>query len=330
MGLAHVAHDCRLGDGVIVINYAGITGHCQIGDRATVGGLTGMVPFTRIGTCAYVGGMAKVNADVPPYMLVDGQPATVRGGERDRAAAGRHGAGRAPGAAGRLSPAVSAAVWPRPRALERIRDEAAARAAGARCCSTSSRPRPATGSAARRAQPEQESGRRRRGGERLMAQRDAAARRGGRHRPHGAVPRARLRRAARRRAGRRRRHRRTTAPRRSPPGTTRSAFGDHRELIGQVDVASVAVPTEQHFHVARDLLEAGISVLVEKPMTPTLEEARELFAVARRSGRHPARRPRRALQRRRGRAQADRDRADPDRVAPARPVRARGCRRTPW
>jgi UDP-N-acetylglucosamine acyltransferase len=78
MGMAHVAHDCRLGDNVIVINYAGITGHCQIGDRATIGGLTGFVPFTRVGTAAYVGGMAKVNADVPPYMLVDGQPATVR------------------------------------------------------------------------------------------------------------------------------------------------------------------------------------------------------------------------------------------------------------
>jgi predicted dehydrogenase len=62
------------------------------------------------------------------------------------------------------------------------------------------------------------------------------------------------------------------------------AFGDHRDLIGRVDVASVAVPTEQHFHVARDLLEAGISVLVEKPMTPTLEEARELFAVSQRCG----------------------------------------------
>ena len=78
MGLSHVAHDCRLGDGVIVINYAGITGHCEIGDRATVGGLTGIVPFTRIGTCAYVGGMAKITADVPPYVLVEGQPATAR------------------------------------------------------------------------------------------------------------------------------------------------------------------------------------------------------------------------------------------------------------
>jgi predicted dehydrogenase len=59
---------------------------------------------------------------------------------------------------------------------------------------------------------------------------------------------------------------------------------DHRALIGEVDVASVCVPTEQHFHVARDLLAAGISVLVEKPLTPTLEEAQELFDVARRSG----------------------------------------------
>lgn len=62
------------------------------------------------------------------------------------------------------------------------------------------------------------------------------------------------------------------------------AFSDHRDLIGRVDVASVAVPTEQHFHVARDLLEAGVSVLVEKPITPTLEEGRELYEVARRSG----------------------------------------------
>ena len=57
-------------------------------------------------------------------------------------------------------------------------------------------------------------------------------------------------------------------------------FPDHRALVGRVDVASVAVPTGRHFEVARDLLEAGISVLVEKPMTSTLDEARALFAVA--------------------------------------------------
>jgi len=59
------------------------------------------------------------------------------------------------------------------------------------------------------------------------------------------------------------------------------AFADHRKLIGKVDVASVAVPTDQHVAVTRDLLEAGIHVLVEKPMTPTLEEAKELFRLAR-------------------------------------------------
>ncbi len=59
------------------------------------------------------------------------------------------------------------------------------------------------------------------------------------------------------------------------------AFADHRTLIGKVDVASVAVPTDQHVAVTRDLLEAGIHVLVEKPMTPTLEEAKELFRLAR-------------------------------------------------
>jgi predicted dehydrogenase len=62
------------------------------------------------------------------------------------------------------------------------------------------------------------------------------------------------------------------------------AFADHRDLIGRVDVVSVAVPTEQHLHVTRDLLEAGIGVLVEKPVTTTIEEARDLFAVARRHG----------------------------------------------
>jgi UDP-N-acetylglucosamine acyltransferase len=78
MGMAHIAHDCRVGDHVIMINYAGITGHCEIGDRATIGGLTGVAPFTRIGTFAYIGGCAKVTQDCPPFMIADGNPATVR------------------------------------------------------------------------------------------------------------------------------------------------------------------------------------------------------------------------------------------------------------
>lgn len=62
------------------------------------------------------------------------------------------------------------------------------------------------------------------------------------------------------------------------------SFRSHRDIAGLVDFATVAVPTDQHFDVARDLLEAGAHVLVEKPMTPSLEEAKELFRVARQHG----------------------------------------------
>jgi len=62
------------------------------------------------------------------------------------------------------------------------------------------------------------------------------------------------------------------------------AFLHHSDLFGEVDVVSVAVPTPLHFAVTRDLLEAGINVLVEKPLTPTLEEAKELFRLARARG----------------------------------------------
>jgi UDP-N-acetylglucosamine acyltransferase len=79
MSLSHVAHDCRIADEVIVINYAGITGHCEIGDRATIGGYAALIPFARIGTYAYIGGCSKVTWDVPPYTLADGHPVSARG-----------------------------------------------------------------------------------------------------------------------------------------------------------------------------------------------------------------------------------------------------------
>lgn len=64
---AHVAHDCVLGDHVIVTNYAGLTRHIVIEDRVTIGGLTGIRPFGRIGTYACIGGYSKVTQDVPPF-----------------------------------------------------------------------------------------------------------------------------------------------------------------------------------------------------------------------------------------------------------------------
>jgi len=58
------------------------------------------------------------------------------------------------------------------------------------------------------------------------------------------------------------------------------ARGDHRELLGEVDAVSIATPTTTHHAVARDFLEAGVSVLVEKPMTTTVEEADDLIRLA--------------------------------------------------
>lgn len=60
-----------------------------------------------------------------------------------------------------------------------------------------------------------------------------------------------------------------------------TAVSDHKELIGRVDAVSIASPTRTHFAVAKELLEAGIHVLVEKPMTVTVKEAEELIDIAR-------------------------------------------------
>ena len=64
-----------------------------------------------------------------------------------------------------------------------------------------------------------------------------------------------------------------------------AAFADYRELLGRVDAVSVVTPTPQHFAVAKAFLEAGAHVLVEKPMTATIEEGAALIDIARRAGR---------------------------------------------
>ncbi len=63
------------------------------------------------------------------------------------------------------------------------------------------------------------------------------------------------------------------------------AHADYRDLLGRVDAVSVVTPTPQHFTVARDFLEAGAHVLVEKPMTVTVEEGAALIEAARRARR---------------------------------------------
>lgn len=76
---AHIAHDCLLGNHILVTNVVQLAGHIVIGDHAIIGGATAVHSYVSIGQFAFVGGMTRVTKDVPPFMTVEGNPATVRG-----------------------------------------------------------------------------------------------------------------------------------------------------------------------------------------------------------------------------------------------------------
>ena len=79
MAYVHIAHDCQLGNQITMANNATLAGHVEVGDWATIGGLTGVLQRMRIGTHAMVGFASHVGKDVPPFMVVDGNPLAVRG-----------------------------------------------------------------------------------------------------------------------------------------------------------------------------------------------------------------------------------------------------------
>lgn len=72
MGFSHVAHDCRIGNNVVLCNGALIAGHAVIDDAAFISGNAAIHQFARIGTLAMIGGLARVNKDVVPYTLIEG------------------------------------------------------------------------------------------------------------------------------------------------------------------------------------------------------------------------------------------------------------------
>ncbi|MBC6404322.1 MAG: acyl-ACP--UDP-N-acetylglucosamine O-acyltransferase [Rhodospirillales bacterium] len=76
---AHVAHDCILGNRVILANNATLAGHVTIGDGAVLGGLCAVQQFVRIGCNAMIGGMAGIRQDVVPFALVSGRPGYLVG-----------------------------------------------------------------------------------------------------------------------------------------------------------------------------------------------------------------------------------------------------------
>ena len=75
LAYCHIAHDCQLGDRIIMSNATNLAGHVTVEDAAVFGGMVGVHQFVRIGTMAMVGATAKVVQDVLPYCLVDGNPA---------------------------------------------------------------------------------------------------------------------------------------------------------------------------------------------------------------------------------------------------------------
>ncbi|MGB2401775.1 MAG: acyl-ACP--UDP-N-acetylglucosamine O-acyltransferase [Akkermansiaceae bacterium] len=79
LSYSHVAHDCQVGNHCILSNNGTLGGHCQVGDHAIISGLSGAHQFCRIGEHSLVGGCTKIVQDVPPFTIVDGSPAAVRG-----------------------------------------------------------------------------------------------------------------------------------------------------------------------------------------------------------------------------------------------------------
>lgn len=79
MAYTHVAHDCHIGNHTTLANNTTMAGHVHLGDWVTIGGLTGIHQFVKIGDHAMIGFASAVSQDVPPYMLLDGNPSAIRG-----------------------------------------------------------------------------------------------------------------------------------------------------------------------------------------------------------------------------------------------------------
>jgi UDP-N-acetylglucosamine acyltransferase len=75
MAYTHVAHDCTLGNNIVMVNYAGLAGHVELGDWVILSGYTGVHQFCKIGAHAFTAALSGVTRDVPPYITAVGQPA---------------------------------------------------------------------------------------------------------------------------------------------------------------------------------------------------------------------------------------------------------------
>jgi UDP-N-acetylglucosamine acyltransferase len=76
---AHIAHDCHVGNHVVIVNNVLLAGHVTVGDRAYLSGAAAVHQFCRIGPYAMVGGQSHISQDVPPFVTIDGKTTTVVG-----------------------------------------------------------------------------------------------------------------------------------------------------------------------------------------------------------------------------------------------------------
>jgi UDP-N-acetylglucosamine acyltransferase len=79
MAYVHVAHDCHLGDRIIISNATQLAGHITIGDWAIISGLVAIHQFVRVGRHAFIGGLSRINQDVPPFCRISGSPPKLYG-----------------------------------------------------------------------------------------------------------------------------------------------------------------------------------------------------------------------------------------------------------
>jgi len=79
MTYVHLAHDCHLGDGVIISNGTQLAGHITVEDRATISGLCAIHQFVKIGAYSFIGGASRVPQDIPPYLKAVGNPIKLYG-----------------------------------------------------------------------------------------------------------------------------------------------------------------------------------------------------------------------------------------------------------
>ncbi len=79
MAYTHIAHDCEIGNHVVIANNAQLAGHVIVEDRAVIGGCCGLTQFVKLGAFCYISGYSAVNKDILPFSIADGRWALIKG-----------------------------------------------------------------------------------------------------------------------------------------------------------------------------------------------------------------------------------------------------------